>query len=274
MKRQSIFRVVNIFTINLALMALIFMTTLTYGGPLDYLEKKRDEARVNVVKSNIKGFKCVLDAFKELVGAYPPNEIGLKALLENPGYRGWSGPYIDEIKKDPWENDYIYKRTETSFTLLSLGKDGKLGTSDDISETFTIEGEKEITKITLEELLKDLKSDNKWVRKDAMDGIIGFRDKRAVKVMIDILSLEGEDYEGLKEDAITALGNVGGEEDLEPIINAFYKEKEEHFKCQIILTIAKIGGSKAKSFLNNVIKNESGTIKKRAEYALKYILKE
>jgi general secretion pathway protein G len=45
------------------------------------------------------------------IGALPPN---LNALVTNPGFASWNGPYInsntgsDDFKKDGWDVDYIY----------------------------------------------------------------------------------------------------------------------------------------------------------------------
>ena len=48
----------------------------------------------------------------------------------------WDGPYLEELKEDPWGNPYQYapqgKKNVGKFDLWSNGPDGKSGTDDDI----------------------------------------------------------------------------------------------------------------------------------------------
>ena len=51
--------------------------------------------------------------------------------------QNWKGPYLKEIPKDPWNNEYIYecpgKNNPTSYDLMSMGPDGRSGSEDDIT---------------------------------------------------------------------------------------------------------------------------------------------
>ncbi len=44
--------------------------------------------------------------------------------------------YIKVLPSDPWGRPYRYERNGNSFTLISSGKDGIFGTSDDIKRVF------------------------------------------------------------------------------------------------------------------------------------------
>jgi type II secretion system protein G len=60
-------------------------------------------------------------------GEYPEK---LGGLVEDPGVKGWKGPYIKGAPTDPWGNAYIYKLTEygqAPYELRTLGADAAPG---------------------------------------------------------------------------------------------------------------------------------------------------
>ncbi len=89
------------------------------------------KSKQKIAKTQIEMLASALDQFKLDTGRYPTTEEGLKALIENPGIKGWDGPYLKKkvIPKDPWGRDYIYKcpGEHGDFDLYSLGADGKPG---------------------------------------------------------------------------------------------------------------------------------------------------
>lgn len=92
---------------------------------------KLGKSRQQIAKTQIEMLSAALDQFKLDTGRYPTTEEGLKALIENPGIKGWDGPYLKKkvIPKDPWGRDYIYKcpGEHGEYDLYSLGADGKPG---------------------------------------------------------------------------------------------------------------------------------------------------
>ena len=71
-----------------------------------------------------------LELFKLDVGRYPTTEEGLDALVKRPASANlWSGPYIKEVPKDPWNNPYKYANPGAGggVETLSLGADGIAG---------------------------------------------------------------------------------------------------------------------------------------------------
>lgn len=101
---------------------------------------RTEEARVKATATQVSNFGTALDAFEVDNGFYPRGRDGLNQLLIAPrDARNWHGPYLkgDAIPKDPWGNDYLYecpgKHNPTSYDLMSMGPDGKVGGGDDIA---------------------------------------------------------------------------------------------------------------------------------------------
>ena len=97
-------------------------------GPkvLDYLGKAK--SRTAIVQ--IAELEKTLDNFKLDVGRYPTTEEGLDALVKRPASANlWSGPYIKEVPKDPWNNPYMFANLGVGggVEILSLGADGVAG---------------------------------------------------------------------------------------------------------------------------------------------------
>ena len=100
---------------------------------------RTEQARETAAKSQISTFGTALDAFEVDTGRYPKGKNGLLELVEEPrDAQGWRGPYLKTgIPKDPWGNDYVYeypgKHNPSSYDLMSMGPDGRVGGDDDIT---------------------------------------------------------------------------------------------------------------------------------------------
>ena len=100
-------------------------------GPqaMKYLGKGKTQS----AKVQIENLSAALDMYRLEVGSYPTSSDGLKALVAAPsGARGWNGPYLKkgDVPKDPWNNDYQYKRpggNNHPYDLFSFGADGANG---------------------------------------------------------------------------------------------------------------------------------------------------
>ena len=80
------------------------------------------------------GISTALNLYEVDNGVFPKS---LQDLIRQPGdARNWRGPYLGKLPVDPWGNPYIYhypgKHDQKFFDLLSVGRDGKEGTDDDI----------------------------------------------------------------------------------------------------------------------------------------------
>jgi general secretion pathway protein G len=98
---------------------------------------RTDQARITAAQADIASMKTALDAFEVDTGDYPKGRSGLVDLIERPrDAQNWHGPYLDKLPKDPWQNEYVYERpgkhNPLGYDLTSMGKDGQMGTDDDI----------------------------------------------------------------------------------------------------------------------------------------------
>lgn len=99
---------------------------------------RSEQARITAARTQIASFETSLDAFEVDNGYYPKGSSGLQELVEQPDTaKNWHGPYMKEIPLDPWGNAYIYecpgKRNPRGYDLMSMGPDGRVGGSDDIT---------------------------------------------------------------------------------------------------------------------------------------------
>lgn len=100
-------------------------------GGIDFAGKKREKA-----VESLQNLAIALGRYRYHAGVYPSTEEGLGQLSKTRlNVPGWIGPYINEIKPDPWGNDYVYVNNgdRKHPTLYSKGPDGALATPDDIN---------------------------------------------------------------------------------------------------------------------------------------------
>jgi general secretion pathway protein G len=91
-----------------------------------------DQARITAAKTQIHNFIGALNTYKLDTGTFPTTEQGLIALRVKPqDANQWNGPYLEqEIPKDPWGSDYVYKYPGDHGDgpdLVSLGRDRQPG---------------------------------------------------------------------------------------------------------------------------------------------------
>ncbi len=90
------------------------------------------DAKVSAAKQNLKTLKGAINRFQITMDRYPTMEEGLSVLVTQPaeGAEGWSGPYVDELPVDPWNNNFVYRvpgENGKPFDLYSLGANGLEG---------------------------------------------------------------------------------------------------------------------------------------------------
>jgi general secretion pathway protein G len=91
-----------------------------------------DEAKATTTKSNVGSITAALKMYRLDSGSYPTTEQGLKALVERPTTPpvpgSWAqGGYLSAAPLDAWQKPYEYQSDGMSFTIRSLGRDGKQG---------------------------------------------------------------------------------------------------------------------------------------------------
>ena len=88
------------------------------------------EAKVSAAKGHIAELGNALDRFNLHMDRYPTSEESLKVLVEAPSgdSKNWRGPYIRQLRSDPWGNPYQYRypgvHHPASYDLWSRGADG------------------------------------------------------------------------------------------------------------------------------------------------------
>ncbi len=119
----------GIIIIGLTLLGSMVLTATGKGG-----RAHMSKAQIQVRKS-IDALAIALGRYRYHVGSYPTTEEGLAQLVSKTITRkGWNGPYIKQVVKDPWKHDYVYvcNAEGENPTLYSKGPDGLAGTTDDI----------------------------------------------------------------------------------------------------------------------------------------------
>ena len=97
------------------------------------LVERADEAKAMIAKADLQSLDTALKLYRLQNGDYPAGEQGLAALLSTAG----KGPYLEKAPLDPWGRQYLYRYPGThnprGYDLSSVGRDGKEGTTDDIT---------------------------------------------------------------------------------------------------------------------------------------------
>ena len=91
------------------------------------------DAKVSAAKGHIAELEAAIERFNVHMDRYPTAEEGLKVLTEPPAGEDtkWRGPYVKQLRPDPWGNPYQYRAPGThhpaSFDLWSRGADNADG---------------------------------------------------------------------------------------------------------------------------------------------------
>ena len=97
-----------------------------------------EKARRTAAKTQIESIKTALGLFEVKTGDFPTTEQGLEALVKRPSdvpEDVWV-KCMDEVPKDPWRNNFIYRypgEHGADYDLISVGRDKQEGTKDDVT---------------------------------------------------------------------------------------------------------------------------------------------
>ncbi len=96
--------------------------------------KHLSKAQDKTAKTQISQFESAIDTYRLDMFKYPSS---LDALINNTSNSPkWNGPYLTKrMPKDPWGNEYQYKKPGDEgrdYDLYSFGADGQEGGEDDI----------------------------------------------------------------------------------------------------------------------------------------------
>lgn len=130
MKKRISFGTSGFTLIELLVVLVILGLLMSVVGPR--VMKYVGGAKSDTAKMQIEELASALDMYHLEVGSYPAQNVGLKALIEQPaGVSRWKGPYLrkSNIPTDPWGNEFVYRFPGKygPFDLYSLGADGQPG---------------------------------------------------------------------------------------------------------------------------------------------------
>ena len=98
------------------------------------------DSKTAAAKSQIELFAMALGSYRLDNDVFPSTQQGLEALRTPPTTgdlpRRWRGPYLSKVlAPDPWGRAWIYvspgRANPQSFDLYSLGRDGRVGGTDE-----------------------------------------------------------------------------------------------------------------------------------------------
>ena len=91
-----------------------------------------DTARVQAAQTDLRALSQTLEIYRLDNFQYPSSEQGLESLVDRPsGFpepKNWNPEgYLKKLPTDPWGTPYLYEKTGSSYSLISLGADGQEG---------------------------------------------------------------------------------------------------------------------------------------------------
>lgn len=91
-----------------------------------------EQGKLDTTRSQAYELAKSVDIYKLQTGNYPSTGQGLQVLVTPPKGK----PIIDQLPKDPWNNDYTLivpgQKNPTKFDIRSKGPDAQEGTEDDV----------------------------------------------------------------------------------------------------------------------------------------------
>lgn len=100
---------------------------------------RAERTRISATRSSLNGIRTALGSFEVEVGRFPTTSEGLESLVDRPtgiSAEMWGGPYLDEVPRDAWGREFVYKspgERNRDYDLFSRGPDGQENTDDDVS---------------------------------------------------------------------------------------------------------------------------------------------
>jgi general secretion pathway protein G len=92
------------------------------------------DAKVSAAKAQVAELESAIDRFYVHMDRYPTPEEGFKVLVDPPNDdadKKWRGPYIKQLRDDPWGHPYQYRSPgthhATSYDIWSQGEGAEIG---------------------------------------------------------------------------------------------------------------------------------------------------
>lgn len=131
MKLQSAKRNTSAFTLVEIMVVVIILGILAATIIPQFMGTTQD-AKISAAKSQVAELESAVERYYVQMDRYPTADEGLKVLVDAPSNdddKKWRGPYIKQLRDDPWGHPYQYAypgtHHPTSFDIWSSGADGK-----------------------------------------------------------------------------------------------------------------------------------------------------
>ena len=116
------------------MMIVLFIVVSVLALAVMNLQTPRLQAQRRTTFATIKIYDDAVNMFILDCGTPPES---LRALVDNPGYDSWAGPYLKSSapSTDAWNREFQYAvpgNDGREFDIWSVGPDGQSGTDDDI----------------------------------------------------------------------------------------------------------------------------------------------
>jgi general secretion pathway protein G len=131
MKLQSRKKQSAAFTLVEIMVVVIILAILAATIIPQFMSVKED-AKISAAKSQVAELESAVERFYVQMDRYPTPDEGLKVLVDPPANdddKKWRGPYVKQLRDDPWGHPYQYTypgtHHPTSYDIWSGGGDGK-----------------------------------------------------------------------------------------------------------------------------------------------------
>jgi general secretion pathway protein G len=136
MRTRNLQRRSNAFTL-IEIMVVVVILGILAATILPKVLGTKQEAKIGAAKAHVAELESAVERFYVHMDRYPTMDEGLKVLVEAPtgDDKKWRGPYINQLRNDPWGNPYQYRSPgqhhTSGFDIWSRGADGADGGEGD-----------------------------------------------------------------------------------------------------------------------------------------------
>jgi len=121
----------TLLEVMLVLAIIIVLAGIGVGAMMN----AQEDALERQAQIKARGYAEACKMFKINVGYFPSQLEDLITRPQGVSDRKWRRPFIEKLELDPWGNPYQVQpdMVNNRVFVISAGRDGKLGTEDDIS---------------------------------------------------------------------------------------------------------------------------------------------
>ena len=114
------------FTLIELILVVVILGILA-GAVIPVFQGRSEQARIGRAKTDIATYSTQIDLYAlDHNDKYPDS---LSELVSG------KKKYVQQVAKDPWGNEYVYKNNGASYEITCAGADGQGGTGDDVTTT-------------------------------------------------------------------------------------------------------------------------------------------